>query len=307
MIISASRRTDIPALYGTWFMNRIREGFCEVPNPFNPGIVSHVPLDPTETEAIVFWTRYADRFLPHLEELESRGYRYYFQFTLTAYPRCFEPGLPPLERRIESFLSLSLRLGPERVLWRYDPIVLSDRTGYRFHLETFSNLVRRLSGATRRCAVSFPDPYPSVNRRMAALSAAEGYRFFDPDPDDHETMEFLTALRGTADEHGITVVSCAERFPLERAGIMPGACVDGELINRLFGVAAAFRKDPGQRKLCRCTVSRDIGMYDTCTFRCVYCYATKSFRTSHGRLYAHDASSPSLFRFGPAADSRHGT
>lgn len=302
MIISASRRTDIPAFYGTWFMNRIREGFCEVPNPFNSGIVSRVPLDPADTEAIVFWTRYAERFLPHISELKSRGYRYYFQFTLTGNPRCFEPGLPPLDRRIESFLALAGRLGPDRVLWRYDPIVLSDRTGYGYHLETFSGLARRLSDATRRCTVSFLDAYPSVTRRLNALSA-EGYRFFDPDPDTPEAAEFLTVLRETAERHGIAVVSCAERFPVERAGIMRGACVDGELIRRLFGVTAAFRKDPGQRKLCGCVASRDIGVYDTCLFRCVYCYATKSFRTAADRFRAHEPTSPSLARLSPGAGS----
>ena len=132
MIVSASRRTDIPAFYAEWFMNRVRAGTCDVPNPFNPQQVARVSLQPDEVDGIVFWTRHPRPLFPHLAELDKRGYRYYFQYTLLDNPRLIDPKVPPLETSLATFRELAERVGPDRVVWRYDPIVFSNVTGRSF-------------------------------------------------------------------------------------------------------------------------------------------------------------------------------
>ncbi len=269
MIISASRRTDIPALYAPWFMERIRAGYCLVPNPYNRKQVSRVSLAPDDVEVIVFWTRDPRPLLPHLPELDERGYRYYFQFTLTGYPARLEPGLPQPERLLDAFLSLSRQVGPDRVLWRYDPILLCDLTDAAFHLQHFRQLSAALSGATRRVTISLFDPYPQALRRLrqagVELAQAEGI--------DAALADLLRALAATAGERGMEIVSCAEPHDLSPYGIRPGKCIDDAYIARVFGLAVTSAKDRYQRPACGCVASKDIGMYGTCTHGCLYCYA----------------------------------
>ena len=140
MIISASRRTDIPAFYSEWFVNRLQEGYCLVPNPFNPRQVSRISLVPESVDAIVFWSKNPAPMLPFLPMVEDLSYRFYFLFTVNDYPKALEPGLPPLVERISTFVELSQRIGPRCVIWRYDPIILSNRTDASYHRKTFENL-----------------------------------------------------------------------------------------------------------------------------------------------------------------------
>ena len=150
MIISASRRTDIPAFYAEWMVRRLREGYCTVPNPFNRNQVSRISLRPEDVDAIVFWTRNPRPLMPYLDELDSRGYRYYFQFTILGYPREIDPKSPPAATAVEAFCELAERLGPRRVIWRYDPIVFTGITPPAFHQENFQRLAESLRGHTRR-------------------------------------------------------------------------------------------------------------------------------------------------------------
>ena len=149
MIISASRRTDIPAFYARWFMNRIREGYCTVPNPFNPNQVSRISLKPEDVDIIVFWTRYARPLMPFLNELDDRGYRYYFLYTLMNNPRALEPKSPSHKRSLNTFQNLSNRIGMEKVIWRYDPIVFTRITDPNFHKETYQHIAEQLKGLYR--------------------------------------------------------------------------------------------------------------------------------------------------------------
>jgi hypothetical protein len=281
VIISASRRTDLPAFHASWLMNRLRAGFCEVVNPFNPEQRSRIDLAPEAVEVIVFWTRYAAPLLGHLAELDRRGYRYYFLYTLVDYPAILEPHAPPLEKRLESFRRLSRRLGAERVVWRYDPIVLGNLTDVRYHLERFRRLCSELSGQTRRVVVSLLDEYPKVRRRLDGLSAG-GFRLLRFSEGDPRLGALMAGLAETARAKGMEIQSCAERRNLRPWGIDPGACIDPQLIRELFGISVPARKDPGQRPACRCAVSRDIGAYDTCRYGCVYCYARSSAEPREG-------------------------
>lgn len=294
MIISASRRTDIPAFYAEWFMNRIRAGCCTVPNPYNRKQVTRVSLTPENVDAIVFWTRHPRPLLPHLRELDARGYRYYFQYTLLDNPRIFEPQNPAFTTALDTFRALADHVGPERVIWRYDPIVLSSVTGPDFHTITYAHIAAALDGYTQRSVISFVDDYRKIGPRMAAL-AQQGIVFttYDGTP-DAGIDAMLRAMVDAATAHGMTLQSCAESRDIARCGIQPGKCIDDNLLRRVFGLDVSRRKDPSQREHCGCVVSRDIGSYDTCLFGCQYCYATNSFSRAKLNHRQHNPQSPSL-------------
>jgi hypothetical protein len=294
MIISASRRTDIPAFYADWFMNRIRDGYCYVPNPFNPKQISKVPLLPEDVEAVVFWSKLPEPLFGHLDELDSRRYIYYFLFTVNDYPAALEPGMPPLDHRLSVFKQLSERLGPERVIWRYDPIVISSELTHDDHRRRFEHLSSELSGHTHRVIVSLVNYYRKTNRRLSVLEHT-GTTF---DRDAHhrrETHELFRDLLHTAASNGMTIRSCAEPDPsLRDAGISPGRCIDDVLIKRLGGRVPS-QKDRGQRDACQCVVSKDIGVSDTCLHGCRYCYATRNNALACKRYLEHDPQSTSLW------------
>jgi Domain of unknown function (DUF1848) len=294
MIISASRRTDIPGFFAEWFMNRIRAGFCTVPNPFNPSQVSRVPLTPEDAEVIVFWTRYPRPLFRHLHELETRGYRYYFQYTVMGNPRVMDTKGPALAASLRAFRELADQVGPDRVIWRYDPIVFTPRTGADFHRHTYEKIARRLKGHTRRSVISVVDVYRKSKHRLGEM-AAQGYGVMDYRKESSAGYgALMRAIVEIADANGMEAVSCAEKDDLRTYGIRPGKCVDDELIARVFGITMSGKKDPAQRETCGCVVSKDIGMYDTCLFGCKYCYATKSLAQARMNRRRHDPGSPSL-------------
>ncbi len=293
MIVSASRRTDIPAFYSEWFMNRVRAGFCLVPNPFNPAQVSRVSLRPDEVEAVVFWSKDPLPMLGHLADLERDGFRFYFQFTLNDYPGELEPNLPPLRARLRTFKLLGDMIGPERVVWRYDPIIISSRTDRAYHISRFRELSRELSRFTRRVMVSMVTFYAKTRRNLGRL-VPDGYSFDPSAGEGRGTEGLLRSIAEAAGERGIEVRSCASARDYTGLGIPPGRCIDGELIERLWGVRRAWKKDPGQRETCGCAVSRDIGMTDSCLHGCPYCYATRSHRLARERHGTHDPSSTAL-------------
>lgn len=293
MIVSASRRTDLPAFYSTWFMNRVREGFCLVPNPFNAKQISRISLVAEDVDAVVFWTKDFRPLLAHVDELEARQIRFYVQYTLTGYDRQLENYVPSLPRRIETFRETSARLAPWRVVWRYDPIILSNRTDDTYHRETFELLCGELQGHTERAVVSVVDIYKKTARQFRALES-EGFRFQREPLADDGFRELLGDLADIATRHGIQIQSCAEPEPLVDFGIAPGRCIDGELIRRLGG-SPSLKKDKGQREACLCHLSRDIGVNDTCLHGCRYCYSTRSYELAKSRYHAHDPTAPMLY------------
>lgn len=302
MIISASRRTDLPAFYGRWFGHRLAAGWCLVPNPFNAKQVGRVDLTPGAVDAFVFWTKNPRPFFLLLDELDRLGHRYYFQFTLNHYPGPLEPGLPPLDERLASFKALSARLGPQRVVWRYDPIVISNRTDWDYHARVFAGLCAGLAGFTERVMLSLVHPYAKTRRRLAALEG-QGFRFNFEAKEDPRTGELLVRMARTAREAGIEPHSCAADPDWATYGISPGACVDGGLIAGLWGLDNAWPRDPGQRGSCRCSLSRDIGINHTCRHDCAYCYATISAKTARERHLRHDPQGPSLIPLGDAVQA----
>jgi len=293
MIISASRRTDIPAFYSEWLINRFQAGYCLVPNPFNPRQIARIPLLAESVDAIVFWSKNPAPMLRVLPRLEGMGYRFYFLFTVNAYPKALEPGMPPLEKRISTFIELSGRLGPRRVIWRYDPIILSNRTDAAYHRETFEGLCQKLAGHTQRVITSIITFYRKTLRNLAPLEK-QGYVFNKDPRGNPETEALLSHMAKTAAGHGLEILACAEPSDYTHLGIKPSSCIDAALISELWGIPVSSKKDPGQREHCACALSRDIGMTDTCPHGCPYCYSTMNPEVALSLYKTHDPRSAAL-------------
>ena len=291
VVLSASRATDIPAFYADWFMRRLRAGFFRWANPFNAAQVQTVSV--AKTRAIVFWTKDPAGIEPHLDELDRRGLHYYFQYTLNDYEaESLEPGLPALAARIDSFRRLADRLGPDRVVWRLDPLLLTDRLGVPELLDRAARLMAQLARHVRKLVFSFADiaAYPAVRRNLARAGIAA--RELAP----AEMDEFARGLAALNRAHGLTLATCAEEIDLAAHGIAHNRCVDGELLARLWPEDAALleflgsraaRKDPGQRRACGCLASKDVGRYGTCPHGCAYCYANVSRAAAERNYRAH--------------------
>jgi len=292
MIISASRRTDIPALYGEWFLNRIRAGSCLVPNPFNRHQVAEVSLRRADVDAFVFWTRNPTPFLPVLDELERRGYPFYFLFTITGLGPPLEPWCPSTEEAVTAFVRLADRLGSNRVIWRFDPIILPEGASVRGCQERFVGIARSLAGATSQVKISFVDLYRKTTRRLGSIGTE-----YLADPRQHPQLEeLLSRMVTAASDNGMSITTCAEKADYAHLGIGAGRCVDAQLLSRLFGCEGSTAKDAGQRPACACSPSKDIGMCDSCVHGCRYCYATLSHRGALANRARHDPTGPSLLR-----------
>ncbi|HEY5657673.1 MAG TPA: DUF1848 domain-containing protein [Myxococcota bacterium] len=298
-MVSASRRTDIPALYARWFANRIRAGYCTVPNPRNARQISRVSLRPEDVAAFVFWTRFPRPLFDVLPLLDERGYRCVFQFTLTGYGRSVEARTPPLDAAIAAFRELAARRPPGAVVWRYDPILVGPAFPPEAHLARFRAIATRLRGAARRVVVSLLHPYAKARRRLGPVHPF-GRDLHEDAQAQPEVPGLLRALADVARAHDMTIESCASPVDWSACGIGPTKCVDDRLLAALFGGTWPTRKDPGQREHCGCVVSRDIGASDTCTFGCRYCYATSSDALARRHRSRHDPESPSLWT--PSAD-----
>jgi len=263
MILSVSRRTDIPAFYSEWFFNRIHAGFVDVRNPMNIHQVSRVNIRPEVVDCIVFWTKDATKIFPRLNELS--GYNYYFQYTINPYNNTIERDVPQKYGLIENFKVLSRLIGPERVIWRYDPILLTPEIDLQYHIRYFEELAKRLSGYTRRCVISFVDLYKKTKTNTQDINVRE--------LQEPEILKLSIAFSSIADKYGIVLQSCSESINLEKYDISHGCCIDKNLIESVFGCHLQVTKDKNQRKECGCIQSIDIGAYNTCKHQCKYCYA----------------------------------
>lgn len=284
MIISASRRTDIPAFYSEWFFNRIGEGYALVPNPYNPKMISRVSLDPAVVDCIVFWTKNPAPMLPKLGRL--RDYNYYFQFTLNPYGSDLENNLPTVDKRIETFKRLADRIGREKVIWRYDPIMTNAKFDTGFHKDAFAHIAEGLKDHTEKCMLGFIDHYPHIRREAAR---------FNIEPLKMEEIEDMAvSFRQTIAQYpSISLDTCTVKVDLRHLGIPTGLCVDRELVERLAGYPIAARKDRNQRDVCNCVESIDIGTYESCLNGCIYCYAIKgTYNTAEYNSRRHDPASP---------------
>lgn len=271
-IISASRRTDIAHFYTPWFMQRVREGYVMVRNPRNPKHVMHVSLRPDDVIAIVFWSRDYRRLLEHLPELDDRGFIPFFHLTFTGYGPPLEASTPRLSQVVEQMQVLSARYGRDRLVWRYDPVVVSTQHTRAEHEKRFLALARELAPLTGQCVVSLLDRYPSTNRELGRIEQASQMRY-EP-PGQAERVGLAQTLGQIGREAGLYVCACCEP---ELQSVLPAArCIDAGRIAKVTGVDASALKESPTRKGCGCAFARDIGAYHTCAHGCAYCYANES-------------------------------
>lgn len=286
MIVSVSRRTDIPACYSNWFWNRLKEEYVLVRNPMNDRQVSRISLNPRVVDGFVFWTKNPLPMMSRLEELEE--YPYYFQFTLTPYGRDLEPGLPSKkEKLLPAFIALSEKIGPDRVVWRYDPIIFNRKYTLQTHIQCFEAMTKLLGNHTKRCVISFLDRYRKIEGWMKETGAETPTR---------EEIEALgKAFSVSAKKYGIELYTCCEAVELSKFEIFHGSCIDASLLRGYGGGSWKVAKDSGQRKECGCAASIDIGAYDTCRNLCRYCYANRSLSAVDRNRRLHNPLSPLLY------------
>lgn len=263
MIISASRRCDIPNYQSDWFFDAIKnQELAAHKNPFSSQRIS---LKKEDVDGIVFWTKNPEPMLGRLDELD--GYHYYFQFTLTGYSKKIEPGVPDKQHMMEVLKNLSVMTSPDQVIWRYDPIFISMEYSLEYHKKAFRQIAEVLEGYTKRCVISFVDIYGHIKPRLQNLGIRE--------PSWSEIKVLAAFMSQVASEYGIYIETCAERTNLTEYGINNTHCIDAKLIETLTGKKISHVKDLAQRPICGCCKSIDIGMYENCNNGCVYCYANK--------------------------------
>lgn len=298
MIISASRRCDLPAFGLEAFLADLEAGFRLVPNPWDAHRPRRVELGREAVDGIVFWTRDPRPLLAQLRRVQDRACPFYVQLTITGYPRSLEPGGLGPEEACEAAQALAAQIGPQSVLWRYDPIVLAEPgLDPDYHRLSFARLAQRLAGATRSVTLSLLDEYRFTTSRLARAgfrepaygSPRKAAAPPTPSPEgDSGSLASLPAepwpklladLAALAREAGLEARACAEPWDLSGLGIGRASCVDPGLLDRLGGRDAGQprgqARDRGQRRACGCAPSVDVGSYGPCPRGCVYCYALR--------------------------------
>ena len=272
MILSASRRTDIPAFFSDWFYKRIEEGFFMVRNPMNVHRVSKISVSPQNVECFVFWTKNpSDDFITTLKKLDNLGYKYYFQFTITSYAQDIEKNVPHKKEIIEKFIKLSEQIGREKVIWRYDPIILTEKYNMKYHIKYFAWIAENLHNHTDKVIISFVDCYPKIKKRLTDGQIIE--------LNEGQMKSLAENFKAIAQKCGLLIESCSEKINLDDIGIPHGHCIDGELINLICKKEFVHEKDKNQRKECGCVKSIDVGAYNTCMHNCAYCYALNNYNS----------------------------
>ena len=284
MIISASRRTDIPAFFSEWFMKRIEAQYAYVRNPMNIHQVSKISLTPDIVDCIVFWSKNPKPIISKLDTLNE--YMYYFQFTLNAYDKDIEENLPSLDDRIHTFQVLSDLIGRQRVIWRYDPIILNRHYSISWHIEKFEYIANQLCKYTEKVTISFIDLYTKISNNIKGKNICEL---------SYEQKDTIAKrLSEIAHSHNLKIDTCAEDIDLSAYGIDHARCIDDKLIAKLLHCAIDADKDKNQRLECGCAASIDLGYYNTCENGCSYCYANHNIDVRRRNLAAYDSGSPLL-------------
>ncbi len=306
MIISASYRTDIPAFYGSWFMNRINEGYCQVRNPYN-GLYSRISLLRADVQGIVFWTRNPAPFSSNLRVIEEKGYPFYIHFTITGYPSILEANCISSSSAADIFRQLASDLPEGSLVWRYDPILLTSVTPIDFHIKNFTFLASSLAGYTDEVVISFARIYSKTRKNLDLLAGnTSGFKWYDPDNGFKKSLALK--LSSIAELYGMRLSVCAQRNILTD-GLKDASCIDPYRLSRVAGYSLKIPPlKPHRPEGCGCYSSRDIGEYDTCINGCVYCYAVSSLKNARSRYRAHDPKGSSILplQVKTSSDREHG-
>lgn len=283
MIINTAGRTDTAQYYTKWLLKRFEEGYVYSRNPLFPNKVTKYELTPDVVDCVVFCSKNYAPILPHLSQITDR-FHTYFHYTITAYGREIEPGVPSIEKSMETLIQLSTMVGKQRVAWRYDPVLLTDRYTIRQHVDTFSYMAKRLSDHVDRCIFSFVEMYKRLERNMPELIPMT----------DKDKNTLAAALGEIAAKNHLYLQTCGTNGDYSQFGIHASGCMTLDMLGKANGIQFVSRKHKGSRQGCHCIESRDIGAYDTCMNGCKYCYANKNQEKAFENYKLHDPDSPLL-------------
>lgn len=282
MILHTGMRTDIPAFYTEWFINRLKEGFVMVRNPYNPIQVTKYHISPDIVDVIAFCTKNPKPFLSYMDMLKNYG-QYWF-VTITPYGKEIEPNVPDKEEVIKSFQELSQKVGIHSIGWRYDPIFISEEYSVQRHIEDFEHMAALLSGYTNTCVISFIDLYQKVLRNFPEVREVKR----------EERIELAKAFVQIGKKYNITIKACAEGSELALYGVDCSGCMTTEVFEKAIDCSLEVPKVKGARSECGCLLGCDIGAYNTCAHLCRYCYANYDAKTVIKNKKLHNPKSPLL-------------
>lgn len=271
MIISVSRRTDIPAFYMDWFLNRQKEGYVLTRNPMNPKQISRISFK--DISCYVFWTKNPKYLVEYYQSIMKH---FIAQVTITPYTKDVEKCIEDKRGIIRDTLTLA-KLNKNHVIWRYDPIMITDKYSIEYHLEYFEKLCRMFEGVIKTCVISFVDVYSKVKKSLEHIKPLS----------EEDKLKMAISLKDIADAYGIELRSCGNF-----EGIKKSTCIDGEMLKD-FGITG-YKKDKHQRDTCNCLESVDIGTYNTCVHHCIYCYANHNHERAENFFHNFDMKSEIL-------------
>ncbi len=290
MILQTGMRTDIPAFYSQWFINRIKAGYVLVRNPYNPSSVTRYEINPDVVDLIAFCTKNPAPMLKYMDVLKPYG-QYWF-VTITPYGKEIEPNVPDKRQVLEDFKTLSKFVGVDSIGWRYDPIFINDKYSIDFHIETFEQMARELSGYTKTCIISFIDLYKKVIKNFPQACMVE----------KEKRLKIGKAFAEIGRQYDITIKACAEGDELAPYGVDCSGCLTQEVYETVLHTKLDMPKIKGQRNGCACFFGNDIGAYDTCRHFCKYCYANTDYRAVLSNSELHNPDSPFLIGTHQAGD-----
>lgn len=290
MILQTGMRTDIPAFYSQWFINRIKAGYVLVRNPYNPSSVTRYEINPDVVDLIAFCTKNPAPMLKYMDVLKPYG-QYWF-VTITPYGKEIEPNVPAKRQVLENFKTLSKFVGVDSIGWRYDPIFINDKYSIDFHIETFEQMARELSGYTKTCIISFIDLYKKVIKNFPQACMVE----------KEKRLKIGKAFAEIGRQYDITIKACAEGDELAPYGVDCSGCLTQEVYETVLHTKLNMPKIKGQRNECACFFGNDIGAYDTCRHFCKYCYANTDYKAVLSNSKLHNPDSPFLIGTHQAGD-----
>ena len=282
MIINTGCRTDIPAFYSKWLINRIREGYVLVRNPYYPSQVTRYSLSPDVVDCLAFCTKNPEPMLKYLNELDK--YKQYWFVTITPYGKDIEPNVPNIKEVIESFKKLSKHIGVNSIGWRYDPIFIGNEFNVEKHIECFEKMAKELKNYTYNCTISFLDLYEKVKKNAADIKP----------PSKEEQIEIAKAFYEIGKSNNMTIHSCCENTFLSEYGLKCNGCMSQEIIEKSINSTLNPRKMKNLRQVFNCLMGNDIGAYNSCGHLCKYCYANSNKDLVIKNMKKHNENSPFL-------------
>ena len=282
MIINTGMRTDIPAFYSKWLLNRIKEGYVYVRNPYYKHQVTRYSLNPSVVDCLAFCTKNPHPLIPHLKELEK--YKQFWFVTITPYEKDIEPNVPNKRQIIADFKVLSSYLGKNSVALRYDPILINEKFDVNMHIKCFEKLLSELKGYTNDCTISFIDMYEKVRKNAPDIRP----------PTEEEQIQIAKAFSDIGKKNDITIHACCEKEFLKDYGLDITGCMSKEIVQKAINSELKPTRNTSKRPTCNCLMGNDIGAYNTCMHLCKYCYANANQEMVKQNVKKHNPNSPFL-------------